>query len=143
MTCLVEFVKAHWKDDWYFGYQCLNGCNPLLLRQTRLLPPNLSVTSEMLSPFLPEGSSLEQELLVCRIYFWATVMVGSSGFRVSHIRCLCVTEGGCLPAGLRGFRRHPRQCGQWKADVHLSPALSPPLKPAGTAAPHRHPGEQK
>lgn len=66
ICCLVEFVQAHWKDDWYFGYQCLNGSNPLLLRQTRLLPPNLSITSEMLHPFLPEGSSLEQELLVCR-----------------------------------------------------------------------------
>ncbi|XP_038564779.1 polyunsaturated fatty acid lipoxygenase ALOX15B isoform X2 [Micropterus salmoides] len=56
------FVKTHWMEDWYFGYQCLNGCNPLLLRQTRLLPPNLSVSSDMLRPFLPEGSSLEQEL---------------------------------------------------------------------------------
>ncbi|XP_068436968.1 polyunsaturated fatty acid lipoxygenase ALOX15B [Clinocottus analis] len=56
------FVKAHWKEDWYFGYQCLNGCNPLMLRQIRLLPPNLSVTSAMLRPFLSEGSTLEQEL---------------------------------------------------------------------------------
>lgn len=51
-------------DDWYFGHQSLNGCNPLLLRQTRLLPPNLSVTSDMLRPFLPEGSSLDEELQV-------------------------------------------------------------------------------
>ncbi|KAK2827965.1 hypothetical protein Q5P01_018999 [Channa striata] len=58
----ARFVKDHWKEDWYFGYQCLNGCNPLLLRQTRILPPNLPVTSDMLRPFLPEGSSLEQEL---------------------------------------------------------------------------------
>ncbi|TNN75964.1 Hydroperoxide isomerase ALOXE3 [Liparis tanakae] len=56
------FVKAHWKEDWYFGYQCLNGCNPLMLHRTRLLPPNLSVTSDMLRPFLSGGSSLEQEL---------------------------------------------------------------------------------
>lgn len=52
-------------EDWYFGYQSLNGSNPLLLRQTRLLPPNLPVTSDMLRPFLPEGSSLEKELQVC------------------------------------------------------------------------------
>ncbi|XP_075888149.1 polyunsaturated fatty acid lipoxygenase ALOX15B isoform X2 [Nelusetta ayraudi] len=65
---VAKFVQAHWKDDWYFGYQCLNGSNPLLLRQTRLLPPNLSVTSEMLHPFLPEGSSLEQELLKGAVY---------------------------------------------------------------------------
>ncbi|XP_070839453.1 polyunsaturated fatty acid lipoxygenase ALOX15B [Chaetodon trifascialis] len=65
---IARFVKAHWKEDWYFGYQCLNGCNPLLLRQTHLLPPNLSVTCDMLRPFLPEGSSLEQELEKGTIY---------------------------------------------------------------------------
>ncbi|KAK9537042.1 hypothetical protein VZT92_006780 [Zoarces viviparus] len=64
----ARFVKAHWMEDWYFGYQCLNGCNPLMLRQTRLLPPNLSVTSDMLRPFLPGGSSLEQELERGNIY---------------------------------------------------------------------------
>ncbi|XP_070773472.1 polyunsaturated fatty acid lipoxygenase ALOX15B [Enoplosus armatus] len=64
----ARFVKAHWMEDWYFGYQCLNGCNPLLLRQTRLLPPNLSVSSDMLRPFLPEGSSLEQELQKGTVY---------------------------------------------------------------------------
>ncbi|XP_028277858.1 arachidonate 15-lipoxygenase B [Parambassis ranga] len=58
----ARFVRAHWMEDWYFGYQCLNGCNPLLLRQTRVLPPNLAVTSDMLDPFLPNHSSLQQEL---------------------------------------------------------------------------------
>uniref|UniRef100_A0A8C2XDV6 Uncharacterized protein n=1 Tax=Cyclopterus lumpus TaxID=8103 RepID=A0A8C2XDV6_CYCLU len=62
------FVKAHWKEDWYFGYQCLNGCNPLMLHQTRLLPPNLSVTADMLRPFLSGGSSLEQELERGNVY---------------------------------------------------------------------------
>ncbi|KAM9348490.1 polyunsaturated fatty acid lipoxygenase ALOX15B [Symphorus nematophorus] len=65
---IARFVQTHWMDDWFFGYQCLNGCNPLLLRQTRLLPPNLAVTSEMLRPFLPEGSSLEQELQKGTVY---------------------------------------------------------------------------
>uniref|UniRef100_A0A3Q4MYF1 Zgc:152891 n=1 Tax=Neolamprologus brichardi TaxID=32507 RepID=A0A3Q4MYF1_NEOBR len=64
----LRFVKAHWMEDWYFGYQCLNGSNPLMLRQTRHLPPNLSVTSDMLRPFLPEGSSLEKELQKGNIY---------------------------------------------------------------------------
>ncbi|XP_030294877.1 arachidonate 15-lipoxygenase B [Sparus aurata] len=64
----ARFVHAHWAEDWYFGYQCLNGCNPLLLRQTRLLPPNLAVTSDMLRPFLPEGSSLELELQKGTVY---------------------------------------------------------------------------
>ncbi|MED6264270.1 hypothetical protein CHARACLAT_013037 [Characodon lateralis] len=65
---IARFVKAHWKEDWYFGYQCLSGCNPLLLRHTRLIPPNLAVTSDMLRPFLPAGSSLEEELQKGNIY---------------------------------------------------------------------------
>ncbi|XP_069001797.1 hydroperoxide isomerase ALOXE3 [Embiotoca jacksoni] len=67
-NAIARFVQAHWTDDWYFGYQCLNGSNPLLLRQTRLLPANLSVTSDMLRPFLPGDSSLEQELQKGTIY---------------------------------------------------------------------------
>ncbi|KAM3601904.1 uncharacterized protein V6R79_020922 [Siganus canaliculatus] len=64
----ARFVKAHWMEDWYFGYQCLNGCNPLMLHQTRLIPPNLSVTPDMLRPFLPDDSSLEQELQKGTVY---------------------------------------------------------------------------
>ncbi|XP_017348956.1 hydroperoxide isomerase ALOXE3 [Ictalurus punctatus] len=59
---VAKYVQAHWKEDTFFGYQCLNGCNPLIIRQIHCLPPNLAVTSEMLKDFLPERSSLEQEL---------------------------------------------------------------------------------
>ncbi|XP_043997692.1 polyunsaturated fatty acid lipoxygenase ALOX8 [Gambusia affinis] len=65
---IAKFVKAHWMEEWYFGYQSLNGCNPLLLRQTHLIPPNLAVTSDMLRPFLPADSSLEEELQRGNIY---------------------------------------------------------------------------
>ncbi|KAJ8265996.1 hypothetical protein GJAV_G00123960 [Gymnothorax javanicus] len=58
----AKFVQAHWKEDSFFGYQTLNGCNPLMVHQIRQIPPNLSVNSDMLCPFLPEGSSLEQEM---------------------------------------------------------------------------------
>lgn len=63
--CILEYVQAHWKEDAFFGYQCLNGCNPLIIKQIHCFPTNLAVTSEMLTDFLPEGSSLEQELEVC------------------------------------------------------------------------------
>ncbi|KAJ8387878.1 hypothetical protein AAFF_G00149130 [Aldrovandia affinis] len=58
----AKFVQAHWSEDSFFGYQCLNGCNPLVLKQIHSIPPNLPVTSDMLRPFLPEGSSLELEM---------------------------------------------------------------------------------
>uniref|UniRef100_A0A8C9SR97 Arachidonate 15-lipoxygenase type B n=1 Tax=Scleropages formosus TaxID=113540 RepID=A0A8C9SR97_SCLFO len=57
-----EFVQTHWKEDSFFGYQCLNGCNPLMLRRVQRVPPNMAVTADMLQPFLSEGSSLEQEM---------------------------------------------------------------------------------
>ncbi|KAI2651224.1 Polyunsaturated fatty acid lipoxygenase ALOX15B [Labeo rohita] len=65
---VAKYVQAHWQEDAFFGYQCLNGCNPLHIRQIRSLPPNLSVTSEMLRPFLPEDSTLEQEMERGHVY---------------------------------------------------------------------------
>uniref|UniRef100_A0A8C1LVH0 Hydroperoxide isomerase ALOXE3-like n=1 Tax=Cyprinus carpio TaxID=7962 RepID=A0A8C1LVH0_CYPCA len=64
----AKYVQAHWKEDAFFGYQCINGCNPLCIRQIHNLPPNLSVTSEMVRPFLPEDSSLGQEMERGRVY---------------------------------------------------------------------------
>ncbi|KAI9522764.1 hypothetical protein NQZ68_033099 [Dissostichus eleginoides] len=61
-NAVASFVQAHWREDWYFGHQSLNGCNPLMVRQIHSLPDNLSVTEEMLRPFLSAGSSLQQEL---------------------------------------------------------------------------------
>ncbi|XP_072518118.1 polyunsaturated fatty acid lipoxygenase ALOX15B [Salminus brasiliensis] len=61
-NAVANYVRAHWKDDTFFGYQCLNGCNPLQIRKIHYLPPNLHVTSDMLRDFLPVGSSLKQEM---------------------------------------------------------------------------------
>ncbi|XP_036380637.1 polyunsaturated fatty acid lipoxygenase ALOX15B [Megalops cyprinoides] len=61
-NAIAKYVQAHWSEDSFFGYQCLNGCNPLMVRQIRHVPPNMAVSSSMLRPFLPEGSSLEQEM---------------------------------------------------------------------------------
>lgn len=67
---LLGYVQAHWHEDAFFGYQCLNGCNPLYIKKIHNLPPNLSVTSEMVRPFLPADSSLKQEMEVCLCEFW-------------------------------------------------------------------------
>ncbi|XP_023685044.2 polyunsaturated fatty acid lipoxygenase ALOX15B [Paramormyrops kingsleyae] len=67
-TTTAKYVHAHWKEDSFFGYQCLNGCNPLMLHRIQHIPPNMSVTPDMLHPFLPEGSSLEQEIKLGTIF---------------------------------------------------------------------------
>lgn len=95
-SSLSGFVHAHWAEDWYFGYQCLNGCNPLLLRQTRLLPPNLAVTSDMLRPFLPEGSSLELEL---QVSVWSPdlqLLVKICCYFSSSTRCCLIRQKGTV-----------------------------------------------
>uniref|UniRef100_A0A3B4A8H3 Lipoxygenase domain-containing protein n=1 Tax=Periophthalmus magnuspinnatus TaxID=409849 RepID=A0A3B4A8H3_9GOBI len=64
----AKLVQTHWRDDWFFGLQTQIGPNPLALKRIWTLPHNLSITSDMLRPFLPAGSSLQQELQSGRLY---------------------------------------------------------------------------
>ncbi|MBN3301453.1 LOXE3 isomerase, partial [Amia calva] len=57
-----EYVQKHWEEDAFFGYQCLNGCNPLVIRRCTKLPDNFPVTTAMVAPALLPGSSLEMEM---------------------------------------------------------------------------------
>lgn len=40
-------VRDSWKDDALFGYQFLNGANPMLLRRSKSLPARLVLPPEM------------------------------------------------------------------------------------------------
>uniref|UniRef100_A0A667Y3Y5 Arachidonate 15-lipoxygenase type B n=1 Tax=Myripristis murdjan TaxID=586833 RepID=A0A667Y3Y5_9TELE len=55
-----DYVRAHWKDDDFFGYQFLNGVNPMLIRRCSALPENFPVTDDMV--FLHGSGSLAEEL---------------------------------------------------------------------------------
>ncbi|OWK14708.1 hypothetical protein Celaphus_00000930 [Cervus elaphus hippelaphus] len=46
-TPLAERVRNSWKDDALFGYQFLNGANPMLLRRSTSLPSRLVLPPEM------------------------------------------------------------------------------------------------
>ncbi|XP_029907859.1 arachidonate 15-lipoxygenase B-like [Myripristis murdjan] len=59
-TQLADYVRAHWKDDDFFGYQFLNGVNPMLIRRCSALPENFPVTDDMV--FLHGSGSLAEEL---------------------------------------------------------------------------------
>ncbi|KAL3066525.1 hypothetical protein OYC64_016474 [Pagothenia borchgrevinki] len=59
-THISEYVQEHWKEDTFFGYQYLNGINPMLIRRCTTLPENFPVTDDML---FPDGqSSLADEM---------------------------------------------------------------------------------
>ncbi|XP_059831102.1 arachidonate 12-lipoxygenase, 12S-type isoform X2 [Hypanus sabinus] len=61
------FVVKHWKEDWFFGYQFKNGCNPCLIERCTEIPKKFPVTDTMINQFLG-GSTLAQEMKKGNIY---------------------------------------------------------------------------
>ncbi|XP_015241031.1 PREDICTED: arachidonate 5-lipoxygenase [Cyprinodon variegatus] len=59
---ISEYVMQHWKEDFMFGYQFLNGCNPVLISKCTKLPDKFPVTNEMVSVSLERDLTLEQEI---------------------------------------------------------------------------------
>lgn len=59
---ISERVMNHWQEDLMFGYQFLNGCNPVLIRRCTELPEKFPVTTEMVECSLERQLSLEQEV---------------------------------------------------------------------------------
>ncbi|XP_067303818.1 polyunsaturated fatty acid 5-lipoxygenase-like [Pseudorasbora parva] len=65
---VLETVSQDWNKDYMFGYQFLNGCNPVMIRKCVNLPNSFPVTHEMVEGFLKRGVTLQQELKAGNIY---------------------------------------------------------------------------
>ncbi|KAM6939896.1 arachidonate 12-lipoxygenase, 12R-type-like [Xenentodon cancila] len=59
-TDISDYVQNHWKEDSFFGYQFLNGVNPMLIQRISSLPSNLPVTDSMVFPHC--GHNLDDEM---------------------------------------------------------------------------------
>ncbi|KAM6941512.1 arachidonate 12-lipoxygenase, 12R-type-like [Lycodopsis pacificus] len=46
-TDISDYVQEHWKEDAFFGYQFLNGVNPMLIQRCSVLPNNFPVSDDM------------------------------------------------------------------------------------------------
>ncbi|XP_026093479.1 arachidonate 5-lipoxygenase-like [Carassius auratus] len=67
-TAVLEDVMENWNQDYMFGYQFLNGCNPVMIRKCMQLPDKFPVTQEMVKDSLKTGHTLQQELQAGNIY---------------------------------------------------------------------------
>lgn len=68
-----EYCMDHWKEDWFFGYQCLNGSNPRMIQKCRKLPENFPVTADMVQSSMAPRTNLDKELKVERLGWIASV----------------------------------------------------------------------
>lgn len=65
-TPISEYVQKHWREDAFFGYQYLNGVNPMLIRRCKALPPNFPVPKDKV--FLHGHCGLTAEMQKGNIY---------------------------------------------------------------------------
>ncbi|KAK7910307.1 hypothetical protein WMY93_014991 [Mugilogobius chulae] len=65
---IAEFCMEHWKEDWFFGYQCLNGCNPRMIQQCKQLPDKFPVTADMVQSSMGHKTNLDKELKAGNIF---------------------------------------------------------------------------
>uniref|UniRef100_A0A7N8XAS5 Arachidonate 12-lipoxygenase n=1 Tax=Mastacembelus armatus TaxID=205130 RepID=A0A7N8XAS5_9TELE len=63
-----EYCMKNWKEDWFFGYQCLNGTNPRMIQRCTKLPKNFSVTANMVQSSMAPRTNLDKELQAGNIY---------------------------------------------------------------------------
>uniref|UniRef100_A0A8C1XES3 Arachidonate 12-lipoxygenase n=1 Tax=Cyprinus carpio TaxID=7962 RepID=A0A8C1XES3_CYPCA len=65
---LDDFKRIFWKlrspiaEDWFFGYQFLNGSNPRMITKCKELPSNFPVTGDMVQSSLIPTTTLKEEL---------------------------------------------------------------------------------
>ncbi|KAM9362639.1 arachidonate 12-lipoxygenase, 12R-type-like [Symphorus nematophorus] len=59
-TEISDYVQEHWREDAFFGYQYLNGVNPMLIQRCSVLPNNFPVTDDHV--FLHGQGSLQDEM---------------------------------------------------------------------------------
>ncbi|XP_031434748.1 polyunsaturated fatty acid 5-lipoxygenase isoform X2 [Clupea harengus] len=65
---ISEYVMQHWKEDFMFGYQYLNGCNPVIIQKCHKIPDKFPVSHDMVKDYLEREITLEEEVKAGNIF---------------------------------------------------------------------------
>lgn len=57
-------AAKYWKEDRFYGFQFLNGCNPESIKRCTELPENFPVTEELVGDLLDKGDTLREAMEV-------------------------------------------------------------------------------
>ncbi|XP_062389754.1 polyunsaturated fatty acid lipoxygenase ALOX15B-like [Sardina pilchardus] len=105
-----EYVQKHWKEDKFFGYQFLNGLNPMMIQRCSKLLKNFPVTENMVKGSLRHGS-LEKEMKKGNIFLCDYKMLDGLVGNVVHGRqqyltaplvlLYCNPQGKMLPIAIQ------------------------------------------
>ncbi|XP_030644123.1 hydroperoxide isomerase ALOXE3-like [Chanos chanos] len=95
-TDIYEYVRQHWREDEFFGYQLLNGMNPMMIQKCSELPKKFPVTDDMVKAFLPTGSSLKNEMQRGNIFLCDYKQLDGLPGNVIHKEQQYITAPLCL-----------------------------------------------
>uniref|UniRef100_A0A8C4S886 Arachidonate 12-lipoxygenase n=1 Tax=Erpetoichthys calabaricus TaxID=27687 RepID=A0A8C4S886_ERPCA len=90
------YVMENWKEDWFFGYQFLNGCNPRMIKNCFNLPEKFPVTEDMVQATLGPNTTLDKELKAGDIYLVDYCILEGIPANVIKEKCQYVTAPLCL-----------------------------------------------
>lgn len=90
----LEYVTEHWCEDQFFGYQYLNGVNPVMLHCVSSLPSKLPVTNDMVAPSLGPDTCLQTELEVGDLSLWIQDRCGGKSERAGATSSLQAPSAG-------------------------------------------------
>uniref|UniRef100_A0A8C7JZ16 Hydroperoxide isomerase ALOXE3-like n=1 Tax=Oncorhynchus kisutch TaxID=8019 RepID=A0A8C7JZ16_ONCKI len=102
-------VWSNWKEDEFFGYQLLNGLNPMMIHRCSKLPENFPVTEDMVKASL-FGKSLVAEIKKGNIFLvdykrlhgvTANVINGKQHFLAAPLCLLYMTDNKLMPIAIQ------------------------------------------
>lgn len=121
----TEKVHQRWQDDELFGYQFLNGANPMLLRRSTSLPSRLQLPSGMEEL----QAQLEKELQVPPPALYCSVL--EEGRRSGG------GEGATMRQGREAVTNH---CPLERSPLLEAPEMAQCVGETMTSSPHGFPG---